>query len=386
MALRKQVTILGSTGSIGRNALDVIRRHANQFDVIALAAFSNAELLVQQATEFKPKVVAIGDPRYAESVKQKLPNVRVLQGPEGIEETAAIPVDITLCAIVGAAGLLPVIRVLENGGVLALANKEPMVMAGALITTLARQHGAQIIPVDSEHSAIWQCLRGNEWKSIHRVYLTASGGPFYGKSREMLLHVSPDEAAKHPTWDMGRKISVDSATLMNKGLEVIEAMWLFQLPVDNIEVIIHPQSIVHGLVEFTDGSMLAHLGPTDMRFPIEYALNWPERAKTALHRLDLTAVKSLTFAAPDFSEFPCLRYALESARRGGTAPAVLNAANEVAVDAFCKGKIPFLAIAETVRQVLERCPVENEISMEKVLRADQQARDFAEHIIRAIGV
>jgi len=380
------VTILGSTGSIGRSALDVVRRHADQFEIEVLAAFSNVDLLVQQAQEFRPKVVAIGDPRYAAFLMQRLPEIRVTQGPKGIEEAAAIPVDITLCAMVGAAGLLPVLRVLENGGVLALANKEPMVMAGALLTESAQAHGAQIIPVDSEHSAIWQCLHGNDLNSVHRIFLTASGGPFYGKPREDLVHVTPEQAVKHPTWDMGRKISVDSATLMNKGLEVIEAMWLFQIPVDKIQVIIHPQSIVHGLVEFTDGSMLAHLGPTDMRFPIEYALSWPERANSAMRRLDLTAVKNLSFAAPDFSAFPCLLHALNAAEQGGTAPTVLNAANEVAVEAFCNRRIAFLQISDTVAHVLESCPVTNEITLDAVLETDKEARMIAQEFIRAKGM
>lgn len=384
--MRKRVTILGSTGSIGRNALDVVRRHADQFEVVGLAAFSNVKLLAEQIQEFRPRLAAIGDERQARALHAHASDTRIVSGPSGIEEVAAMSADVVLCAIVGAAGLQPILRIIESGGRLALANKEPMVMAGALITERAKTSGAEIIPVDSEHSAIWQCLHGNDRRNVYRIYLTASGGPFYGKSREQLQSVTPEQAARHPTWDMGKKISVDSATLMNKGLEVIEAMWLFDLPPDRIQVIIHPQSVVHGLVEFTDGSILAHLGPTDMRFPIEYALSWPERASSALGRLDLTVLKQLTFAPPDFGNFPCLQFALEAARRGGTAPTILNAANEVAVSAFCHHQIPFLAISEVVRFALDTCPVSDQMTLANVLESDRLAREVAQHKIKELGV
>ncbi|HOJ33803.1 MAG TPA: 1-deoxy-D-xylulose-5-phosphate reductoisomerase [Candidatus Hydrogenedentes bacterium] len=384
--MRKRVTILGSTGSIGRNALDVVRRHADQFEVVGLAAFSNVKLLAEQIQEFRPRLAAIGDERQARALQVHGSDTRIVSGPSGIEEIAAMSADVALCAIVGAAGLQPILRIIESGGRLALANKEPMVMAGALITERAKTSGAEIIPVDSEHSAIWQCLHGNDRRNVYRIYLTASGGPFYGKSREQLESVTPEQAARHPTWDMGKKISVDSATLMNKGLEVIEAMWLFDLPPDRIQVIIHPQSVVHGLVEFTDGSILAHLGPTDMRFPIEYALSWPERASSALGRLDLTVLKQLTFAPPDFGNFPCLQFALEAARRGGTAPTILNAANEVAVSAFCHHQIPFLAISEVVRFALDTCPVSDQVTLANVLESDRLAREVAQRKIKELGV
>jgi len=384
--VRKRVTILGSTGSIGRNALDVVRRHADQFEVVGLAAFSNVKLLAEQIQEFRPRLAAIGDERQARALQVHGSDTRIVSGPSGIEEIAAMSADVALCAIVGAAGLQPILRIIESGGRLALANKEPMVMAGALITERAKTSGAEIIPVDSEHSAIWQCLHGNDRRNVYRIYLTASGGPFYGKSREQLESVTPEQAARHPTWDMGKKISVDSATLMNKGLEVIEAMWLFDLPPDRIQVIIHPQSVVHGLVEFTDGSILAHLGPTDMRFPIEYALSWPERASSALGRLDLTVLKQLTFAPPDFGNFPCLQFALEAARRGGTAPTILNAANEVAVSAFCHHQIPFLAISEVVRFALDTCPVSDQVTLANVLESDRLAREVAQRKIKELGV
>lgn len=352
----------------------------------ALAAHSNVELLAEQVREFHPAYAAIGEARHADALQEIALDTRILTGPSGIEEAAAAPADVTLCAIVGAAGLRPILRAIDAGHTLALANKEPLVMAGGLVVERARAHKIDILPVDSEHSAIAQCLRGNDRRSVHRIYLTASGGPFYRCSREELCAVTLEQAVKHPTWEMGRKISVDSATLMNKGLEIIEAMWLFDLPVDRIQVVIHPQSIVHGLVEFTDGSVLAHLGPADMRLPIEYALTWPDRAPSAMRRLDLTQLGGLTFAAPDFAEFPCLDYAVDAARRGGTAPAVLNAANETAVEAFCRKRIPFLAIPDVVGYTLDTCPIHNTVTLETVLASDEEARATAERKVRTLGV
>ena len=258
-------------------------------------------------------------------------------------------------------------------------------MAGALVTEAARNRGVEITPVDSEHNAIYQCVMGHRIEDVQALWLTASGGPFYGRARASLAEVSPDQAAKHPTWDMGRKISVDSATLMNKGLEVIEAMWLFGVPLERIQVVIHPQSVVHGLVEFHDGSILAHLGVTDMRFPIEFALNWPERVDAPISRLNLTEIAQLTFAKPEFSEFPCLAHAMEAARCGGVAAAVLNAANEVAVAAFCERRLPFLGIAEVVGDVLDACPSRGDCTLESILDADAEARRRAEDAIRKTG-
>ncbi|MFA6241335.1 MAG: 1-deoxy-D-xylulose-5-phosphate reductoisomerase [Candidatus Hydrogenedentales bacterium] len=382
----RRISILGSTGSIGRSALDVVRHYPERFRVVALGAHSNADLLLRQIEEFKPSLVAVAEPEAGKRVRENAPHVRVLTGTEALEEIAAEPVDVALCAVVGAVGLKPILRAIAAGSRVALANKEPLVMAGPLIMRVARERGVEVLPVDSEHNAIFQCLHGHRIEDVQCIHLTASGGPFYGKPRESLSGVTPAQATRHPTWDMGAKISVDSATLMNKGLEVVEAMWLFGLSVDQIQVVVHPQSIVHSLVEFTDGSILAHLGLTDMKFPIQFALTWPERVKSPMGRLDLTTMKSLTFAKPDFSDFPCLAYAFEAARTGGTAPAILNAANETAVDAFCKGRISFLQISETVRDTMETCSVSTDVTLDSVLEADAMARERATSATNALGV
>jgi 1-deoxy-D-xylulose-5-phosphate reductoisomerase len=379
-----RICILGSTGSIGRSTLDVVRHYPGRFEVVGLAAHSNVELLAQQVAEFGPKRVAVVDRQAGKQLAAMDLGVDLQTGQEGLEEIAGMDVDVTLCAVVGAAGLQPVLRAIEAGNRIALANKEPLVMAGKVIIDHAKAHGVEILPVDSEHNAIFQCLHGHQVSDVHCIHLTASGGPFYNRPRGELAQVSPEQAANHPTWDMGKKISVDSATLMNKGLEVIEAMWLFGLPLDKVQVIIHPQSIVHSLVEFADGSILAHLGLTDMKFPILFALAWPERAEPAMGRLNLTEMRELTFAAPDFSEFPCLEYAMEAAQRGGTAPALLNAANEEAVAAFCDHRIGFLQISETVRDVLEACPGNGDMTLESVLAADAEGRAKAGEIIRRL--
>lgn len=378
-----RLSILGSTGSIGRSALDVVRHYPGMFEVVALGAFSNTDLLAEQLREFRPPHVAVADEAAAARLDLSGLNTRLWRGSNGLEEIAAMSVDVALCAVVGAAGLKPVLRAIEAGNRIALANKEPLVMAGPLIMETARRRRVDVLPVDSEHNAVFQCLQGHSRDDVHRIHLTASGGPFYGKPCEARRNVTPEEAANHPTWDMGKKISVDSATLMNKGLEVIEAMWLFGMPLDKIGVVIHPQSIVHSMVEFTDGSILAQMGPTDMKFPILFALTWPERVREPMGRLDLTQVEKLTFAKPDFSEFPCLHLALKSARKGGTAPTVLNAANEVAVQAFCRKRIPFLEIPALVEHVLASSPIENDVSLESVLAADGCARERAERYIEA---
>lgn len=381
----RRVVLLGSTGSIGRSALDVVRRHRDRLRVAALAAHSNVDLMERQIREFQPERVAMVDEPAAEELRARVSGIPVLSGPEGLEDLAATPADVVLNAVVGAVGLRPLLRAIDAGARVAIANKEPLVMAGALVTEAARNRGVEITPVDSEHNAIYQCLMGHRIEDVQALWLTASGGPFYGRARASLADVSPDQAAKHPTWDMGRKISVDSATLMNKGLEVIEAMWLFGVPLERIQVVIHPQSVVHGLVEFYDGSILAHLGVTDMRFPIEFALNWPERVDAPISRLNLTEIAQLTFAKPEFSEFPCLAHAMEAARCGGVATAVLNAANEVAVAAFCERRIPFLGIAEVVGHVLNACPSRGDCTLESILDADAEARRRAEDVIRETG-
>jgi 1-deoxy-D-xylulose-5-phosphate reductoisomerase len=377
---------LGSTGSIGRSALDVVRHYPELFEVVGLGARANADLLAKQIDEFSPRYVAVADSeaglRLSERLADRSGDMTLWIGADACERLAEVSCDATLCAIVGAAGLTPVLKAIDAGNRVALANKEPMVMAGELIMKRARDRGVEILPVDSEHNAIFQCLQGHRVEDVQCVHLTASGGPFYGRSRESLKNVTPEEAVRHPTWDMGAKISVDSATLMNKGLEVIEAMRLFDLPLSKIEVVIHPQSVIHSLVEFTDGGILGHLGVTDMRFPILFALTWPERVQSPMARLSLTSMRELTFRAPDFSEFPCLGLAMCAARAGGTAPAVLNGANEVSVSAFCNRQIGFLDIEEVVRRTLESADIRQDASLESVIEADGEARRTAREIIR----
>lgn len=381
----RRISIIGSTGSIGRNALEVARLYPERFEIAALATHSNIDLLEQQIKEFHPAHVAVADERAAVRLGDRNLGVTVWSGPAGLEELAGLHVDVALCAAVGAAGLKPVLRAIDAGSTIALANKEPLVMAGHLIMARAQARRVQVLPVDSEHNAVFQCLHGHDIANVYRIHLTASGGPFYGRARETLRDVRPEEATRHPTWNMGAKISVDSATLMNKGLEVIEAMWLFGLPLDKIDVVIHPQSIVHSLVEFNDGGMLAHLGITDMKFPIVFALTWPERVESCMGRLDLTRMGGLTFAEPDFTEFPCLRYALDAARAGGTAPAVLSAANEVAVEAFCKGRIGFLQIGDVVKDVLDAGIAVRDLDLGAILAADALARQTAAQTVQRIG-
>lgn len=383
--MARRISILGSTGSIGRSALDVVRRHPGEYDVVGLAARSNVRALGEQISEFRPSYVAVADERAAKRLTDSDPGPEVLTGAKGLDRLAAIGVDVVLCAMVGAVGLSPILSAIEAGNRIALANKEPLVMAGQLIIGRARERGVKVLPVDSEHSAVFQCLEGHKASDVAYIHLTASGGPFYGRPHEELAAVTPDEAASHPTWDMGRKISVDSATLMNKGLEVIEAMWLFGVPLERIQVIIHPQSIVHSLVEFTDGSILAHLGPTDMKYPIQFALTWPERAPSPMGRLDLAAMPPLTFAVPQFEEFPCLAYARDCAKAGGTAPAMLNASNEVAVQAFCEGRLEFLRISAVVGETLDRGNPNSEVTLESVVDADRKARRLARDLIENIG-
>ncbi|NLV39920.1 MAG: 1-deoxy-D-xylulose-5-phosphate reductoisomerase [Candidatus Hydrogenedentes bacterium] len=378
----RHITVLGSTGSIGRNALDVVRNSPGAYVVDALAANANVDLLAAQIREFAPRAVAVHDRGAAAKLREMMPGLDVLEGQRGLAEAAARPVDTVLCAVVGAAGLPPLLAAIDAGNRIALANKEPLVMAGELVMARAARRGVDILPVDSEHSAIFQCLGGRRDASgVRCILLTASGGPFYGRTREELGGITPEQAARHPRWRMGAKISVDSATLMNKGLEIIEAMHLFGVPHDRIGVVIHPESVVHGLVEFSDGNILAQMGVTDMRAPIAYALAYPERAAAPVERLDLAKLGSLTFAAPDTAAFPCLDLARGAARQGGGAPAVLNGANEQAVAAFCAGRISFLAIGDVVACALDResgCPGG---ALAEILDADRRARAAADEII-----
>lgn len=381
--MTRRVTILGSTGSIGDSALKVIRNYPESLSVYALSTNRDIKKLHAQVEEFQPAIVAVMDPTAATEFSAQHPGLEVLSGIDGLCDIASREVDVVLCGVVGGVGLRPVLAAIEAGNRVALANKEPMVMAGDLIMRRARAKGVEVLPVDSEHNAIFQCLHGHDRDDVLKVHLTASGGPFYKQPHSTLANVTPEQAANHPTWTMGAKISIDSATLMNKGLEIIEAMWLFDLPLEKIDVVIHPQSIIHSLVEFTDGSILAHLGVTDMTLPIQYALTWPERVKSPMARLDLTAMNDITFAAPNFDEFPCLSHALNAARLGGTAGTVLNAANEEAVDAFRQHQIPFLGIAAVVGRVLELADIRAESSLEGILEADSEARVLAKCEIAA---
>ena len=383
--MKKRVTILGSTGSIGKSALDVVRHYPGHFEIVGLAAHRNVSLLAEQIREFQPQFAAMSDSCAAGVLAEMDLGVTVLDGPDAMNQLAVEPADTVLCAVVGAVGLPPLLAAIDAGNRVAVANKEPFVMAGKLIMERAAARGVAVLPVDSEHNAIFQCSLGHAHDTIRCIHLTASGGPFYGRARSTLADVQPAEATRHPTWDMGAKISVDSATLMNKGLEIVEAMWLFDLRPDQIDVVIHPQSIIHSLVEFKDGNILAHLGVTDMKFPILFALTYPERVELPMERLDLTTLRALTFDAPDFSAFPCLAYARRAAAAGGTAPAILNAANEVAVEAFCNHQLGFLNISEVVALVCEASNPSQDYSLASVVAADSEARARAMEVVKTLG-
>ena len=363
----KKVAILGSTGSVGVQALDVVRSFPDRIDVTALAAGSNAALLAEQISEFNPK--------YASITSGDLPS-----GPEHlpIDEIAAHPdVDLVVVATSGKAGLSPTLAAIREGKNVALANKEVLVMAGQIVMAEARKRGVQIYPVDSEHSAIWQCLAGESGKSVSQIILTASGGPFRHLSTDQLEKVTAEDALKHPTWSMGKKVTIDSATLMNKGMEVIEARWLFDVPVGRIMVAVHPESIIHSMVEFSDGSVKAQLGMPDMRLPIQYALTYPDRwPNQSLPRIDFDQLKSLNFARPDLARFPCLRLAIEAIAEGGTYPAVLSAADEIAVSLFLDGRIGFMDIPRLVEKTLGGHRSVSDPGLEQVLTADGWAREY----------
>ena len=379
---KQRITILGSTGSIGRSALDVVRHYPERFEVVGLAAHRNVELLREQIAAFRPAYVAVSDPDAQETLRAMNLPVTLLDTESPLTSLAEVPVDTVLCAVVGAVGLRPLLAAIAAGNRVAVANKEPFVMAGKLVMEHARKQEVEVLPVDSEHNAIFQCIHGHEQSDLACIHLTASGGPFYGRDRASLAEVAPEQATRHPTWDMGAKISVDSATLMNKGLEIVEAMWLFDLTSEQIDVVIHPQSIIHSLVEFNDGNILAHMGVTDMKFPILFALTYPERVELPMKRLDLTTMKALTFDAPDFSAFPCLALARHAAKAGGTAPAILNAANEEAVSAFCNRQLGFLQISDVVDSVCTTCTSTSDYDLDAVLAADTIARQAARDAIR----
>jgi 1-deoxy-D-xylulose-5-phosphate reductoisomerase len=383
----KSLAILGSTGSIGRSALSVVDAHPTRLRVVGLAAGDNAALLGEQIRRYRPQVAAMatGDAvqRLRASSGDVVPDIR--EGAEGLLAVATHPsVDIVVCASAGTAGLEAVLAAIEHGKTIALANKEVLVMAGALVMDAARRYGVSILPVDSEHNAIHQCLHGRSPHEVRRLILTASGGPFRELSRDALEQVGPDAALRHPTWQMGRKITIDSATLMNKGLEVIEAYWLFDVPPDRIEVVIHPQSIVHSLVELYDGSVIAQLGITDMRLPIQYACSYPDRWEAALPSLDLARAGRLEFHDPAHDRFPCLGLAYRALREGGTLPVVLNAANEIAVEAFLEAKLGFTAIARVIEKTMNDHEVERVSTLEVVRRVDRWARARAREMAREL--
>lgn len=374
---RKRIALLGSTGSIGTQALEVIREHPEHFEVEVLAAGNNADLLIQQALEFKPNFVVVANDDAYKKVKAALSSsdMKVYGGTKSIEEVVAFDsVDMVLAAIVGFAGLSSTLAAVKSGKPIALANKETLVVAGELITALSKEHGAGIIPVDSEHSAIFQCLAG-EWQNpLEKIILTASGGPFRGKKKTDLEKVRPEHALKHPNWTMGKKITIDSATLMNKGLEVIEAKWLFGLKPEQIAVLVHPQSIIHSMVQFRDGSMKAQMGLPDMKLPILYAFAFPSRLPASTPRLDLLQFPSLTFEAPDVEAFPCLQLAYDALRKGGNAPCVLNAANEAAVELFLQEKIPFNRIPDLIANALHKISFLAKPGYEELVASDREAR------------
>jgi 1-deoxy-D-xylulose-5-phosphate reductoisomerase len=382
------IAILGSTGSIGRSSLDVISSFPDRFKVTYLTAHRNVELLAEQIRRFRPRGVVVLEKSRADGLRDLVNGTtELLVGEEGIHEVVTrSDVDTVISSLVGFAGLLPTLRAIEAGKDIALANKETLVVAGELVMQKVREHGVKLLPIDSEHSAILQCLQGEDIHSVARLILTASGGPFLQMAREDFSRITPAQALRHPTWKMGSKITIDSATLMNKGLEVIEAHWLFGLPVEKIDVIVHPQSVIHSMVEFVDGSVKAQMGIPDMKLPIQYALTYPERPPSVFRRLDLASLGQMTFFAPDQEKFRCLALAFTALRCGGTAPAVLNAANESAVQEFLDGRIPFSAIPEMIAAALAAHDTILHPGLDDILQADREARAFVLNHLNAVSL
>ncbi len=384
----KRIAILGSTGSIGRSALQVVEQFPDRLQVVALAAGRNIDLLAEQIHRFRPRLAAVFDLQLAKDLTSRLQpgiEVEVVAGSQGYQQVASCAeAEMILSSMVGAAGLIPTLSAIRAGKDVALANKETLVMAGALVMGEVRRSQVELLPVDSEHNAIFQAMEGHRREDLKRILLTASGGPFLNMPKEQLESVTPTQALAHPNWAMGPKISIDSATLMNKGLEVIEAKWLFGVPVEKIDVHVHPQSIVHSMVEYVDGSVIAQMGIPDMRIPIAYALAYPERLELDLPRLDFFTVQTLTFQEPDLNRFPCLKLAFAACKAGGTMPAVLNAANEVAVQAFLDNRIPFSGIPRLVNQAMEEHALDPAAELEAILEADAWARRRTEEIIDSI--
>ena len=380
---RRTISILGATGSVGTSTLDLVERRPDRFEVIALTAASKVGELADAAIRTRAQLAVIGDPALLPELQGRLKGsgCRAATGPDALAEAAAGESELVMAAIVGCAGLEPVMSAIEAGRTIALANKEALVTAGQLMIAAARRSGATILPVDSEHNAIFQCLADNRSCDVARLVLTASGGPFRGRSREEMAAATPEEAVAHPNWSMGAKISVDSATMMNKGLELIEAHHLFGVPSDRLDVLVHPQSVIHSMVEYVDGSVLAQLGSPDMRIPIAHALAWPERMDTPALKLDLARIGSLSFEAPDLDQFPALRVAREAMEAGSAAPIILNAANEEAVAAFLARKITFLDIVRTVEEALTRASAAPPQSIAEVIDIDRQARAMAKELM-----
>lgn len=385
----KNISILGSSGSIGTQALDVVRNNSEDFKVVGLAVNKNIDLLYDQILEFNPQVVCVMDEKCAHTLKKMLGNSRteVLAGLDGLISVATLnEADTVLVAVMGMIGLIPTLKAIECNKRIALANKETIVAGGPLVREASKKSNTAIIPVDSEHSAIFQCLQSSqEKKEVERILITASGGPFRGRRIDELSDVTPEQAIAHPNWNMGKKISVDSATLMNKGLEVIEAHWLFEMDFDKIDVVIHPESIIHSMVEYVDGSVIGQLGETDMRIPIMYALSYPMRMKGTFKKLNLIDVGKLTFEEPDYNTFRCLKLAYEAGKRGGTMPAVLNAANEVAVDLFLQGKIKFLHIPDIVEQSMMNHICISNPSLDDILEADSMTRSAIKKVLKVVS-
>lgn len=391
----RNISILGATGTIGMNTLDVIRRHRDKYHVVALTAYSQVDRLFEQCREFEPRLAVMVNEEAASKLSQRLQqagiSTQVLSGMQSLETVASLDdVDTVMAAIVGAAGLLSSLAAARAGKRILLANKEALVMSGQLFMDIVKTHNATLLPIDSEHNAIFQCMHGVNMDSrlatgVRKILLTGSGGPLRTLALEKLHSVKPEQAIAHPNWSMGKKISVDSATMMNKGLEIIEACWLFDTTLDNIDVVLHPQSIIHSMVEYVDGSIIAQLGQPDMRTPIAHALAWPDRIESGVERLDMLRIGQLNFESPDETRYPCLGLAKQALRMGGTASATLNAANEVAVQAFLDGMIRFTDIAATVEYTLSNSHNESASDIQTVLTADECARGIAHDFIHSLG-
>ena len=383
--MKKKVTIFGSTGSIGLSTLDIINQHKDKYEVVGLSINNNYQKLLEQVSVFSPKIVSIKDSSSFEKFKDENTNkaLKILNGSDSYDDILDYETDIVVAAITGSAGLLPVVGAAERGMTIALANKESLVCSGSLVTSLAKKNGSKILPVDSEHNAIYQVLDIKNKNSISKLILTASGGPFLNKNIEDLKDITPEQAIKHPNWSMGKKISVDSATMMNKGLELIEAHYLFDMPKEKIEIVVHPESIVHSCVEYSDGSILAQMGNPDMRTPISYTLAYPERIPVSVEKLKLSEIKRLTFFEPDFQKFPCLNLAYLSLKMKKSAPTVLNAANEIAVESFLKRKISFLEIHKVVEKTLNKASISDINSIKDVIDIDCESRSIATELINS---